>query len=223
VAFPAAKLVHHFLALLTIALGQLTFIFVSKANTITNGMSGIINIPPIKIGSFEFDTNMKFLILMYILVIVFLFIKQRIVNSRVGRALVAIRDNTPAASGMGINVRYYKVMVFAISAFYTGFAGALYAHFIGFISPESFTFTQSVLFLTMLLFGGTGSLYGPVIGTAVLTIVAEYLQQAGSSQTLIYGLFILVVILFLPKGVYGIIAIIETYVGKMVKKLAEIR
>ncbi|HYF83831.1 MAG TPA: branched-chain amino acid ABC transporter permease [Clostridia bacterium] len=223
IAFPAAKLVHHFLALLTISFGQLVFIFVSKADNITNGMSGIIGIPPIKLGPLVFDTNLSFFALMLVLVTVFLVIKQRIVNSRVGRALIAIRENPHAASGMGINVRYYKIMAFAISAFFTGFSGALYAHFICFISPESFMYSQSVLFLTMLLFGGTGNLYGPIIGSAVLTIISESLQSVGNYQMLVYGFFLMAVILFLPKGLYGIVDILKAYMRKMVKKSAEVK
>jgi len=137
VALPASKLIHHFLALLTISVGQLVYIVLSRAE-FTNAMAGVSRIPDISIFGFELDNNFRFLIFMIVMVALFLVIKQRIINSRVGRAFLAIRENPVAAGGIGINVQKYKVMAFAISAVFTGFAGAMYAHFVGFISPETF-------------------------------------------------------------------------------------
>lgn len=146
-----------------------------------------------------FHTSIFILVLVTILLIV----KHNIVNSRTGRSLIAIRESSSAANGMGINVRKYKVMAFALSAFYTGLAGAAYAHLIGFISPESFMFEQSVIFLTMLLFGGMGNFWGPIVGAVVLTGISESLQKLGSYQMLVYGVFLLVVIVWVPGGLTG--------------------
>ena len=108
-----------------------------------------------------------------------------------------------------INVQKYKIMAFAISAVYTGFAGAMYAHFVGFISPETFTSAQSVMFMTMLLFGGMGSFSGPLIGAAIVTFLNETLQVLGSYRMMVYGAFILAVLLFLPHGISGLIDIVK--------------
>jgi branched-chain amino acid transport system permease protein len=218
IAFPAAKLVHHFLALLTIAFGQIVYIIISNATSLTNGFTGINCIPAPRIGSYVLKGNFNYFYIIIVFTIIFLFVKQKIIKSRIGRAFIAIRENTHAANGMGINVMYYKIMAFAISAFYTGFAGGLYAHFIGFISPETFVYSQSVLFITMLLFGGTGSLVGPIIGVAILSILTEGLQSIGSYQTLIYGILLLVGILFLPKGIYGFGEIIGDYFKEVRKR-----
>ena len=208
VALPASKLIHHFLALLTISVGQLVYIVLSRAE-FTNAMAGVSRIPDISIFGFELDNNFRFLIFMIVMVALFLVIKQRIINSRVGRAFLAIRENPVAAGGIGINVQKYKVMAFAISAVFTGFAGAMYAHFVGFISPETFNTSQSVMFMTMLLFGGMGNFAGPLIGAAVISVLNESLQVLGSYRMLVYGAFILVVLLFLPRGISGIIDIIR--------------
>jgi len=205
IAFPAAKLVHHFLALLTIATGQIVYIFISNADDLTGGFSGINLIPSPKIGPFVFKGYFRYYFLVLAFVIIFLVIKSRLINSRVGRAFIAIRENTHAANGMGINVTYYKMIAFVISAFFTGFAGALYAHLVGFISPEGYQMSQSIILLTMLLFGGMGNLIGPIIGAAVISFITEYLQALGNYQNIIYGAFILIIILFLPKGCSGII------------------
>lgn len=161
-AIPATKLVYHFLALLTIAFGMLMFLVISMFPKITNGYSGLINIPQISFFGFTLNNNIRYYFYSLIMVIVFLFLKQRIINSRVGRALIAIRDNQLAANGCGVNVQKYKIISFALSAFFTAYAGAMYAHLVTFISPESFQYAQSVLFLTMLVFGGNGNLWGPV-------------------------------------------------------------
>jgi len=203
-AIPTVKLVHHFLALVTISFGQVVYLFVSNVDKLTGGYEGMNFIPPPQMGSFIFSTNISYFYIIYSSLLIFIIIKDRIVKSRIGRAFISIRENSYAASGSGVNVRYYKVMAFAISAFFTGFAGALYAHFIGFISPETFVFSQSILFLIMLLMGGMGdSIAGPIIGVIFITIISEYLQQIGSSQTLFYGIIILLLIIFLPNGLYG--------------------
>lgn len=204
IALPSVKLVHHFLALVTISFAQLVYLFVSNAEELTQGFEGINFIPKPTIGSFSFDTNTSYFYLIWVCALLLLFFKQCIVCSKTGRAFLAIKENSHAANGMGINLTKYKVMAFAISAFYTGFAGGLYAHFIGFISPESFMLMQSVLFLTMLLFGGTGNLYGPILGTVALTILSELLQEIGNYQVIVYGFVLLLVILFLPTGLSGI-------------------
>ena len=201
IAIPAVKLVHHFLALVTISFGQLTYLFVANAKQLTEGYSGMNFIPRPTLGNFEFDSNFSFFYIIYIFLIIFLTVKKRLIDSSTGRALIAIRENPHASEGMGINNAGYKVMAFAVSAFYTGFAGALYAHLIGFISPESFEMNQSVIFLTMLLFGGMGNMYGPILGAIALTAVSEYLQKLGSYQMLAYGVFLLFIIVFIPSGI----------------------
>ncbi len=131
--------------------------------------------------------------------------KYRLVKSKEGRAFLAIRENSHAADGMGIDVKRYKIIAFATSAFYTAFAGSMYAHYVRFISPETFSNRQSVMFLTMLLFGGTASLSGPIMGAAAVLLLNEGLRFAERYQMLIYGFMLLVVILLMPGGIYGII------------------
>jgi ABC-type branched-chain amino acid transport system, permease component len=222
IAFPAAKLVKHFLSLLTIAFGQMVFMFVSVTNSLTNGYSGILSIPHISLFGYTFRTNQSNFFLLLVVVILVLISKNRIINSRVGRAFIAIRENPHAANGMGINVRYYKIMAFAISAFLTGLAGALYAHLVGFISPDTFMGTTSNLFMTMLLFGGISSLAGPVVGSAILVLVTELMQSLVSYQMLVYAFFILAVLFYLPNGVVGIVDSINMRIrNRFGKKVGE--
>jgi len=203
IAIPTVKLVHHFLALVTIGFGQIVSIFIGNAERLTNGHSGIMFIPNFKIGSFSINKMISYFYVVFFIMLLFLLIKQKIIKSRIGRAFMAIRENPIAANSSGINVQYYKVMAFAISAFYTGIAGAMYAHFINFISPETFGFSQSVLFFTMLLVGGKGNLFGPIVGAVILTVASQYLQGLSNYQGLVYGGILLLTVLFLPQGIVG--------------------
>ena len=133
----------------------------------------------------------------------FLILKVNLTKSRTGRALIAIRENPAAADGMGVNVTRYKVIGFAFSALYCGFAGGMYAHLVRFISPDTFVYKQSVMFLTMLLFGGTGNFWGPIIGVLSVTLLNEGLRSAERYQMFIYGFLMLFVIIALPGGIYG--------------------
>ena len=200
-ALPAVKLVHHFLALVTISFGQLVHLFVAEARGLTEGYSGINFIPRPRLGGFEFESNTAYYYLVYGVLILLLVAKQRLIGSRAGRAFIAIREDAHAANGMGVNVTKYKTMAFAVSAFYAGIAGALYAHLIGFISPETFVLNQSIIFLTMLLFGGMGNLWGPILGAGGLAVVAEFLQKLESYQMLAYGIFLLLIIVYVPGGI----------------------
>lgn len=224
-AYPASKLKYHFLSLVTIAFGEIMFLFViNSPGDITEGFTGVYGIPALNLFGIEFKSSMSYYYVLLFFVVIFLFIKSRVVDSKVGRSFIAIRDNSAAANGMGINVRKQRVMAFAISAFYTAFAGALYAHMIRFISPEVFTLDNvSVPLLTMVLFGGLASQWGPVIGAVVVTVINEVLQVTGEYRMIIYGAFVVVVLLFMPKGIMsfinGLIAKIKT--GRGVKANAK--
>jgi branched-chain amino acid transport system permease protein len=203
IAFPAAKLVRHFLSVFTIAFGQMVYMFVKATNALTGGSGGITLIPNISILGFEFNTNQRSFFLIWTVLILVLVGKKRLIDSRIGRAFIAIKENTPAADGLGINVRNYKILAFAISAMLTGLAGAFYAHLINYISPDTFMPAQSTMFMTMLLFGGLGTLTGPLVGASTLLIIKQIMQSFIHYQNLIYAIFILIVLFLMPKGVVG--------------------
>lgn len=218
VAFPASRLVKHFLSLLTIAFGMMVYTFVNSS-PLTNGASGITKIPKVVIFGMELGNYQKYFWLVVVLMIAMLIIKKNIIDSRIGRAFIAIRENPHAAAGMGINVAKYKIMAFAISAFMAGLAGALYAHMVRFISPDTFTKDQSNMFMTMLLFGGIATIPGSLIGAAAITVMIELLQGFASYQTLIYAALILIVLFLLPNGTVGLAAKIQSsFAKKMTKK-----
>lgn len=204
-AYPASKLVFHFLSLATIAFGEVVYQLVAQSpGNITGNFTGKFT-DTISLFGFKLNSYTKYYYFSMICMVIFLVIKVNLVHSRVGRAFIAIRENSRAANGMGINVRKYKVIAFATSAFYTAFAGGLYAHLVRFISPDTFTNKQSVMFLTMLLFGGSASVGGTVTGVFTVQFLNEILRSAERYQLLIYGILLLLVILAFPGGLYGLI------------------
>lgn len=204
VAIPASKLVKHFLSLLMIAFGQMVYLIVNTWTPVTGGSLGIGDIPYLNVFGFVLNSNLKVSIFIWVLVALTMLVKHRVVDSRTGRAFIAIRENPVAARGLGIDVRRYKIVAFGISAFMTGMAGGLYAYLRGFISPETFNGTQSTMFMTMLLFGGITTTAGPVIGAAVLLLVKELFQSLALYQGLIYAAFILIILFFFPHGAVGV-------------------
>jgi branched-chain amino acid transport system permease protein len=216
-ALPVTKLVFMFLSLVTIALGEVVYqSIVVIFPDYTGGTIGFSGIPKFKIGDFVIRERPHYLMLVLVFTVLAIIMKQMLIKSRVGRALIAIRENTTAAGGMGINVKFYKSVAFAVSAFYTALAGALYAHFVGYISPETFNRAQSAMFITMILFGGNGTLAGPILGAAILNLFSELIQAFGRYQMFFYGFLIVFVVMFAPQGLMGIINYIyHFFTGKV--------
>lgn len=222
IAFPASRLVKHFLSLMTIAFGQMVYTFVVATSSLTGGPSGITNIPRLTFFGISLGDRKvyyrNFFFVAVLLLILVMIVKHNIIKSRIGRAFIAVRENPHAAAGMGINVAKYKIMAFAISAFLAGLAGALLAHLVTMISPDSFTKDMSTKFMTMLLFGGIGTMSGSVIGAAAITIISELLQSFAAAQMLIYAFIILIVLFFLPNGTVGLFDKLKTIINKRSRK-----
>lgn len=220
-AIPASKLVFHFLSLSTIAFGEIVYqLLVHSPGAVTGNFTGLHTTQMGFFGqAFSYRAYFYFSL---ICVCIFLLAKFFLVNSKTGRAFTAIRENSHAANGMGINVRAYKVMAFATSAFYTAFAGAMYIHLTGYVHPDTFVKKQSVLFLTMLLFGGTGTMFGPIIGVISVELLIESLRSLQEYQGFVYGVLLLIVIVALPGGLYGGLRDIYAYIMRKLGKGSEV-
>lgn len=204
IAWPTTKLVAHFMSLATIAFGNIVYQLANNSPGRITGNANGMHTDYLSLFGFELNTYTKFYYFALAATLLFLLMKHQLLHSRVGRAMLAIRENDHAANGMGVNVRFYKISAFAISTFYTAFAGAMYAHLVRYISPDAFKQTVSVMFLIMLLFGGMSSMVGPVIGVTAVTLLNEALRSASSDKMLVYGIILLAVILVFPGGLLGI-------------------
>lgn len=203
VALPAMRMKRVYLALVTLAFAELIQWILIHWKAVTLGTDGV-SLPPTLLFGFKLtgDHPMAYLIL-FVTVLMYV-LGQRIVTSRFGRALVALRENEIVAQCSGINIAKTKLMVFALSSFYAGIGGGLFALALGFIVPDGFGLFQLVVHFSLVVIGGLISMYGSVIGAVVLTALPELLRDFQWLQEIIYGFTLVIFILFMPYGIAGV-------------------
>jgi branched-chain amino acid transport system permease protein len=204
VGIPTLRLKGHYLAIATLALQLGIFEFFIKAKSVTNGTVGIFGIERPTFFGLSLESDAAYYEVIAVMAILTFVFAQWLVKSRFGRGLVAIREDEVAAAIVGVNTALYKVIIFAVSAMLAGLAGSLYAYQILFISPVSFDINYSIVILSMVVIGGLGSNIGAVLGAVVVTIITQILFSAGDFQFLIYGAWIVLVMIFFPEGLAGI-------------------
>lgn len=204
---PLLRLRVLYLAIGTLAFGQICMVLFKEPAKYTGGYSGLSGIPPVSIGAFivSDQTMERYYYLTYFLLALFLFLAINLVNGKIGRAIRALRDNETAAQAMGINPMEYHTYIFAFTSGFAGVAGWLYAHYAGHISPPLFTTHFSILIMLMLFIGGLRSLWGAGLGAIFLAFVPPYIGYFGEFEHIIYGVLIIVVLMYMPRGLFGII------------------
>ena len=205
VGIPSFRLEGAYLALVTLGLGESVRIFVSVTEYLgaTNGFSGV---PAPRIGDFRFDTYQKYYYLVMPCMLLGVYFSFQILRSRLGRAFMAVREDPVAAAAAGVHVRRHKLIAFIISAVYAGCAGALYAHMLpGYLNPRNFTVIEMVTLLLMVVLGGLGHIWGGIIGAIIVTIVYDVTKDYYHYSLLLFGSVIVLTVLFMPKGIGGII------------------
>lgn len=200
----------HVFVLVTMSLSEIIRLMIYNFDSFTGGPNGIFNIPRpdnIRIFSYslDFSTPNGIYWLIATITIISVLVIRAIISSSVGLALKSIRENETYASFSGINVRAYKNAAFIIGALFAGIAGSLYVHLIGYISPYAFTVLESINILLMIVFGGMGTILGPVIGAGLLVSLPEFLRSMADYRMLIYGALLVLVILFMPQGILGMV------------------
>jgi branched-chain amino acid transport system permease protein len=171
---------------------------------LTNGWNGLANIPPPWIATLGLDSDHTYYYVVLAVAVAIAMFTYRLQRSTLGRGLAALRDDEMAAGSVGISPIFFKLLAFGLSAAYAGIAGSLHAHLIHFISPEEFTIDTSIAMLTMIVLGGMGSLPGAVVGGAAMTLLPEWLRFLELYRKLLYGLVIIIVMVFLPRGLVSI-------------------
>nr|WP_321443871.1 branched-chain amino acid ABC transporter permease [uncultured Cohaesibacter sp.] len=203
VALPTMRLVFIYFAVATLGIGQMLFLIFQNWIDVTNGPNGVLLFSGINLFGFEVSSDLGIYYVVAIIVLVSIWIIDRLSHSYYGNALRSLREDDQCASAMGINVTILKIQAFVISAFFAGIAGALWAYTTGYISPNDFNFSQSILVLAMVVVGGLGSLPGALIGALLLILLPEVLRGVGDIRNIIVGLVMFGAILFLPKGLFG--------------------
>jgi branched-chain amino acid transport system ATP-binding protein/branched-chain amino acid transport system permease protein len=204
VALPALRLSGLYLALATMAFAQFTQWTLLNWEVVTFGAGGFKLPPgPFGIGGVQSAPAIYYLTLAVTAGLVAT--ADGVVRSRVGRAFVAIRDSEVAAETLGINLARYKRLAFALSAFYAGVAGGLYARALGFVAPEGFDLFQMVVHFSMVVVGGLGSVWGAVLGAGLLVGLQEALRAFKGAQEIAFGLLLMATIVFLPRGLISVL------------------
>jgi branched-chain amino acid transport system permease protein len=206
---PLLKLRGDYLAIVTLAFGEIVRLLANNAVAFTNGPMGLPAVgermQPINLFGYLFKENLDFYYLIFFVVILTMIISYRLEHSRLGRALVAIREDELAAELSGIDVARTKAVAFCISGIFGSLAGAIYAHWIGFVSPEMFTFWESVFLVAMVVVGGMGNIPGVILGVGLLVGVPEILRTTLGTRfvdyrMLLFGASMVAVIIFRPQG-----------------------
>ena len=203
IGVPSLRLKGSYLAIVTLGFCEVVRLTELNWMSLTRGPLGMTGIARPVIFGYQIKSNRDYYFLSLFLLAVILFLLHNLVNSYIGRAVMAVREDDIAADACGINVRRYKVMVFTVSSALTGMVGAFYAHYMRFIDPSAFNFEQSTSILSMVILGGLGGLPGSILGAVLLTILPEALRDMSNFRMLIYGLVIAVMMIFRPQGILG--------------------
>jgi len=203
IGLPTLRLQGHYLAMATLAFGQIVVITVTAEVGLTGGPSGFGSIPRLSIFGFVLIDDLIYYYFVWIMAATVLIISLNIIHSRVGRALRSIHGGEQAANAMGVNTAAYKLQVFVLSAAFASLAGSIYVHYVTFISPTSCALKFSVILVVMVAIGGMNHLWGAILGTALLTALPQFLKVFHDFDILAYGLILMLIMIFSPDGIFG--------------------
>ena len=201
IGYPTLRLRGHYLAMATLALGMIVQEIAVQWDRVTMGYTGIAAIPALGAFGWELPNDRAQLASLLVALAFSIWVSSRLKASRLGHALAAIAGSEDAARALGIDVARYKLLAFVIAAVYAAFAGSMFAHFVGFISPEMFGLHMVVLGFTMLYVGGIGTVYGPLIGAFIISLLPETFRGFKDYQDLAYGVALIVILIYAPKGI----------------------
>jgi branched-chain amino acid transport system permease protein len=197
---PLTRLNGHYLALGTLAIGSIASEIFKHWESVTHGVAGIRNVPRLSVAGFTVVDDTEHYLLIWILVLLTGIGLANLMRSRIGRAVHAVAASDTSAAAVGVHVRGLKVKVFVLSAVVASVAGSLYAHLIGFVDPAPFGFDTSLRLVVLTVVGGSMSIFGPVLGAALVVGLSQVLQHASDWSTLLNGLLLVAIVVRLPLG-----------------------
>jgi branched-chain amino acid transport system permease protein len=216
---PSLRLRGNYLALATLGFGQVVALILVNWTWLTGGANGIRNIVAPIVAGFELRTVPDWAVFIGVIAVISVFVVTRIRNSSYGRAMQAVRDSDVAASSMGVSLSSVKVLAFVVGAIFAGLAGALNAGFITYVSPGTYDLSLSVTILAMIVVGGASSPWGAVVGAIALTFLPEVLRPVQEYYLLIYGVLLLVMVAFVPGGIWNFVRLLASLIVRLASRL----
>ena len=211
--FTTLRLGGHYLAMITISFQQIFSLVLENWIDVTGGPDGIRGIQRPSLFGFALEEDRYYLMLCVSLLAVLAYAVWRLADTRLGRAMRAVRENELAAEVVGANTYSIKVIAFVLGATLAGIGGALFAGGFAYVSPDAFNFNASIVFLTMVLLGGSGSVFGASIGTALLILLPEWLRFLKEIYLAVYGLAVILIMVFMPEGLWGFVDLLRRKAG----------
>lgn len=210
IGFTMSRLNGYYLAMATLAFGIIVHVLLVEWKSVTKGASGLYGIPKVELFGYSLTQGLSYYYFVWAFALIIIVISLNIINSRIGRALRSIHGSEIAASAMGVDAGKYKMQVFIVGAMFSGLAGWLMAHMSYSISPTSFTLDASIIFLAMVVLGGSTSIWGAVVGSLLITLIGITVKILGEHisfitsdfEHVLYGLILMIVVIFLPKGLF---------------------
>lgn len=201
---PVLRLKGYYLAIATIGFGLIIQSLFVTLSQYTGGPDGFRDIVPLKVAGYVFKTDSQYYYPIWTIAMIVLLLTRNIVHSRVGRAMLALRGDDIAASSMGVDITKYKVQAFVLSAAYASLAGSLYAHSNRFISPQIADLSNSVEMIIIMVLGGIRTVFGVLIGAAIMKSIPEVLESFLDYQMVTRGAILIVLLLYMPQGLIGV-------------------
>lgn len=203
VALPTIRLKGIYLSIVTLGFSEIIRLIALNWEGVTGGPNGIKGIPaPVLLGN-RISSSVQYYYIFFFLALLFIFITNRVIHSRIGRAWTSIREDELAAKSLGVETGFYKALNFMYGAFWAGIAGAAFSPYFKFISSDMFTLDEGFNILSMVIIGGQGTLIGPIAGAAIVNLLTELLRPVAQYRMVVYALLIIIMMWVRPQGIVG--------------------
>jgi branched-chain amino acid transport system permease protein len=204
IGVPVLRLRGLYLSMATLGWNAILVVLFNRLVDLTGGPNGLLGVAPFSIGGFRLDTDLREFPLVWLVSLLVMVAILHVLHSRFGRALRAVATNELGAEALGIDSARIKLLFFVLSAGMAGIAGSLYVHINQYASPETFSISNSILYVVMVALGGAGTFWGPVLGALIYTAVPQLLLDYEDAELMLFGLGMLIVLIVFPRGLAGI-------------------
>jgi len=203
VALPTLRLRGIYLAIVTLGASEIIRLIILNWMSLTGGPNGLRGIPAPVLFGIKFSRSQQYYYIFLVLSLIFFFLTKRVINSRIGRAWISIREDETAARSLGVEAMRYKAFSFMYGAFWAGIAGGAFSPYFKFISSDMFTLDEGFNILSMVIIGGQGTLAGPIVGAIIVNFLTEFLRPISQYRMVVYALLIIAMMWLRPQGLVG--------------------